>query len=716
MTLTVPRAGVAAGRAPAITVQENEGPSVVAEFGARVAQAGDRILGDALDRQATRLQIDMTRALGEARLELEQQNDPDAIDAGWQARSAELRKRFVEGDPATPLHPRLRERVGLAFDELANRHALALGGRAVEARRNQRGAQWLEYSTEVLAQARTADAGTRQTLIDQATRRVDDDLAAGVITPFEAAQRKIAIRDDAARTAARSLVDDNPQGFLERVEAGEFADMEADALQTYVGRAEANIRQAEAQAARDAEATERDRQKGIGNQLGLIADIARRDGVTAAETDFLATPDARAHPDFGRAMAAVQLRDDIPQLATMSPPELEALLREERQKPRTALYQLERVDVLERLLEETRAGWNGDGVSYARDKGFLVPDLPAWDPGDPASFERGLRDRLTFASRALAEGYTARPPILSDEEIASLREAASVSADPAARAELAKSLWRATDGQLGPVAGLIDADPVFAHAAGMIGQTGSSAVAREMFRGQQKIAAGTVNLPSAADQNAVIFDVTGGILSDDPALGQIKQAALALYADAAAGLNPEEVRNEGRWLDTSDARAIFERSVQRALGATVDGSGQLRIGGVQELSTGFLDFGTVVLPPGVHVEAAGEALDRTLTMLAGATRAADGTLVRPDPLRLAETTPPLEERLSILARASLSGAAPDLGDEPNLAFANTRLVMVGDDSYSLVFQRDDGGEEPVLQADGRPYRLSLRRLIREARP
>lgn len=716
MTLTVPRAGVSAGRAPTLQVEENQTAGVVAEFGARIGQAGERILGDALDRQATRLQIDMTRALGEARLELEQEQDPDAIDAGWQSRSAELRKQFVEGDGTAPVHPRLRERVGLAFDELANRHALALGGRAVEARQNQRRAQWLEYSTEVLAQSRTADPNTRQALLDQATRKVDEDLAAGHITPFEAAERKITLRDEAARTAARGLVDDNPQDFLARVEAGEFADMEADALEAYRVRAQGNIQQAEAQAARDAEAAEADRQKQIGDQLDLISDIAGKGGITAAETDFLASPDARNHPDYTRAMAAVQLRDEIPQLATMAPPELEALLRDERAKPRTARYQMERVAVLERLLDETRAGWSGDGVTYAAEKGFRVPELPAWDPSQPAGFEAGLRDRLGFASRAIAEGYTDRPPILSDTEIAQLRDAASVTADPSARAALARSLWRATGGRLAPVASLIEADPVFAHAAGLIGQTGSDTVAREMFRGQQKIAAGTVNVPSAADQNAVLFDVTGGILSDDPALGQIKQAAIALYADAAAGLDPEQVREAGRWIENSDARAIFERSVQRALGATPDGSGRLRIGGVQELATDRGNFGTVILPPGVHVNAAGQALDRTLRSLAGVTTAADGTALFPDPEGLfsGRAMPPLESRLAILSAASLSGAAPDLGDDPVLAFSNTRLVLVGDDSYSLMFQRDDGGEDLVLQEDGRPYRFSLRRLIREA--
>lgn len=699
MSLTVPRAGVTAGRAPGIQVETDETGAAVAQFGARLAQAGDAILNDALDRQATRLQIDMTKALGEARLEFEQMNDPDAIDAGWQQRAAELRQRFVTGDERTPVHPRLRERVGQAFDELSNRHALALGARAIEARRNQRQAYWAEYSTEVLSQARTADPDTRAVLLEQAIRQVDADLAANNITPFEAAQRKITLREEAANAAAIGLIDSDPAGFLERVDAGEFNDLAPEKIETYRNRAQSSIEQAAAASQREAEAAERERQTVIGQQLDTIAGIAGKGLVSAEETDFLSSPDARSHPKWPEAMAAVQLRDEIPGLATLTPAELEERLAAERAKPLTAEYQAERVAVLERLVDETRQGWSADGVAYAREKGFRVPEIPPFDPANPSAFEDGLRFRLSFAARATAEGYTESPPIFDGEELAQYREIAAPSADPAVRAELARSIWRATDGRPEVVTRLLEGDPVFSYATGLIGATGTTTLAREMFRGQQKIAEKTVNLPTQRDQVIVFDELTAGMFEASPEIkAQILAATQALYADNAAGIDPDEVTG-GRFRD-GDARTSYETAMQRVLGASPDANARFTIGGVQELDTGW-----TLLPPGISRDRANEAIRKIDMQMRGAAWDPQlGTYVFNE---LANGVDPFRG----LRTASLTGQAPDLGENRRERWGEVRMVAIGDDRYKLVWDAGDGRVLDVPDENGARYEFSLRKLI-----
>jgi hypothetical protein len=699
MTLTVPRAGVTAGRAPGVQIEADETGAAVAQFGARIGQAGMSILNDALDRQATRLQIDMTKALGEARLEFEQMNDPDAIDAGWQQRATELRQRFVTGDERNPMHPRLRERVGLAFDELANRHAMALGARAIEARRNQRAAYWTEYSTEVLTQSRTADPDTRAVLLDQAIRKVDEDLAANLITPFEAAQRKITLREDAANAAAIGLVDSDPASFLDRVDAGEFNDLAPEKIETYRVRAQANIDQAAAATEREAEAAAKERETAIGNRLDTITNIAGKGLVNAEEVDFLSSPEARAHPKFAEAMAAVQLRDEIPGLSTLTPAELEAQLAAERAKPLTAEYQAERVAVLERLVNETRQGWAADGVAYARDKGFRVPELPPFDPANPAAFEAGLSERLTFAARATAEGYTESPPIFDDAELTQLKSVAAVSADPAVRAELARSIWRATGGRPDPVARLLEGDAVFSYATGLIGATGSTTLARELFAGQQKIEGKTVNLPAQRDQVIVFDELTAGMFEGQPQVkAQIMAATAALYANGATGINPDETSG-GAWRD-GEARATYEQAMQRVLGAAPDASGNLTIGGVQEIDTGW-----TLLPPGVSRDRANDALRKIEMQLRGA--AWDPNLRTYVFNELREGVDPMRG----LRAASLTGRAPDLGEEARERWGEVRMVAIGDDRYKLVWDGGDGRVLDVPDETGARYEFSLRKLI-----
>jgi len=235
MSLTVPKAGVLAGRTANLSVETPQAGGVVAQFGAKIAQIGGALEADRLDRQATRLQIDMTRELGQARQEFAQMTNPDMIDQGWPTTVAGIRAQFMDGKDANgrPLvDPKIQDRVGLAFDSLATKHGLALGQVAVAARQSQRDTNWADYSGEVINQSASVDAATRDTMVAQATDVINSDVAAGRIDAMTGVARRIALQDgaDSARVVAAVEADTEPFSTYEPDAAAQLQDrLTADA-------------------------------------------------------------------------------------------------------------------------------------------------------------------------------------------------------------------------------------------------------------------------------------------------------------------------------------------------------------------------------------------------------------------------------------------------------------------------------------------------------
>lgn len=733
MTLTVPRAGVTAGRAPGIQVEADQTGTAVAQFGERLADAGMRILNDQLDRQATRLQIDMTKALGEARLEFEQMNDPDAIDAGWTQRATELRRQFVEGDERNPVHPRLREKVGLAFDELANRHAFALGTRAIEARRNQRAAQLVEYTQTVTTQAASADPETRQVLLRQFRDDLDRRVAANELTQLEATQLWVRESDRVYSEAAVAMIESNPQGFLDLDAAGEWKDhISTGPLAELRSRAEGKIAALDEAGVREAERVARERTAEIGGELDAILTLAKGGEARPGAAQFLADPEVQAHPRYREVQAQVLLLEAKPDIMRMTPAELDAIIADEGQRPKIEGWELEIGTALEAAREQIAQGWQQDGIAFARQQGFRVPDLPPFDPSaeGSAAFAQGLRARVAFAARAVAEGYTDVAPIFSDAELEQLKTVAGVAADPAARAALAASIQTATQGNADNVLAAIEADTVFQFATGLIGSTGSKSLAASMFRGQQKIDGKTVNMPSQRDQVLLFDEVTGGLFDDQPLIkAEVMAAAAALYADTAAGIAPEDV--ETGYFRDGEGREAYSRAVQRALGAVPMAGGEY-VGGVQDVPGN----GRIILPHGIKASEVADARDRIANGFMMQPIDANGVPLPPQPGTSGPQVDP-DILFAALRRSSVSPdpARPDQTRQVNPDFLvpadrplgprerqalyrlwqQTRFVRVGEDEYALIYTDQNGVEVELPAADGGKFRVSLRRLVREVK-
>lgn len=690
--ITIPLAQLA-GRAAAPQAPEPAGGGeAVARFGEAIGRIGDALETDRLDRAMVRARIDMQRGLGQAALDLKSEGDPDALDAGWEQRSTALRQQVVDG-----ADPRIRARVGLAFDELSDRHALSIGARALDLRQSAVLAGLDEQAEAYVASAPGADPGVRAANLAHLQDSVGEAMARGVITPQEASQR---LRGATAGGATAVAIGDSardPAGFLTRLDAGEYADL--DPLERERMRAGAQ-KEVERQVAVRGQA--------IDKELDAIVELSAK-GVTAAQAGLLDDPEVQARPKYAQARAAVDLTTEQPALGIMTVGELDTLIAEEKKKPIVRQWQAERLQVLEAKREAAATGWSTDPVAYAGSVGVQVPalDFGALDSGDPGALARQLQVRQAWGQALAGQGYgdaVAAMP-LSQEEQAELKRRTAVGEDPLARASLAAALVAG----LGPRrASQVSGDPVFAHMGGFIAAGGAVATAREVFRGEQAIASGTVKLPPEKDRLGAGASAVGDVFAAMPGgaaiQAQVSAAADALYAARMAGTDPGGPINSAKW----------QQALQDVMGGT--GSGSNARGGIREVRGA-----ATILPAGVRAR----DVERSLFLLTnqGLAQVADapgaGDMVGAWQPEGGQVLPDTAYMTPILATISTDGRVPDVGGQPMRARDMDYITLRATGPDAFVFVYRNGGDRPeqvLAAADGRPWTFSMTKLLRQVPP
>lgn len=704
MTLTVPRAGVIGGAAAQLRpVPAPQFGEAAAQLGGAIKQLGDTIEAERLDREAQRLQLDITRDLGKARLEFEQMTDPDQIDAAWPERMAAIRAHYFDGtreDGRPRVDPKLRGRMDLAFTELADRHAYSLASNAIALRHSQREATWIDYSREVTTQAATADPATRETLIAQADGQIDSLLAAGTITPEEAARRKQALRGEVTAASAITLIDTDPVGFLEAADAGEFAELGAEGLARARVQATGELARREAAAAAQLEKDQQLQARRVNDELDQLITLTQG-GRRAQQLAMLANPTVRAVADpekLAEADAMAALLEETPTLAEMTLPQLDAQIAAERERSLSRDYEARRMTILEDLRDAKAEAIRTDIVAAGQSAGAIGAPIE-FDPADELAFRGALRTRRDetdlFARR---EGQAAPPVPLTEAERETLRERAKVTTDPAERAVLARSVAA----ELGD-AGVrqISDDPVFAHMAGFLAAGGNERLAQRAFRGQQVLDAQNIVLPPLKDRLDPQFEEMADLLDRLPggeyAKAGIRATADAFYAEANRGIAGG--RSGGGVTGDLDPDA-YRQALHEAMGGTGPVDDDTARGGVQEVRGAL-----TILPRGIGAGQVEDAFDR----LGMAATVAQDEMGRPVDLSAFDAAT-LDRQLSA---ASRNGKAPRINGQPIDERTLRRLTLqaVGDDAYVLVYP-DTG--EAVLDEDGQELQLSLTRLLRVA--
>lgn len=709
MTLTIPQAGPIAGRAAQIRVEATDTGSLLAQAGQVAQQIGSRMEADRLDRQAQKLQLDATRELGQMRLEFEQNTDPDAIDTQWPQRVAELKDRYLKGrdeNGMARVDPRIADRFGMAVTELADRHAFALGSRAIDLRRAQREAIWIGQRQEIVTQGATTDQGTLDVLLADGEAAIEARALASGLDAEQVAREKADLRASVYGQRADALIASDPQAFLVQADAGAFNDLGED-LTRYRISAQAAVDQRAAAEVKAAEIAEADRTKAIDKRLAEMTGILDA-GRTPVDIAFLDSPEAKARPGWARAKAAQQLQADMPGIRQMTVAELDETIAAEAVRPIGEEWENQRLTVLRQWRDQAEAKWNTGAVEQARAAGMPVADLPEFDPQDPGAFTAGLAKRFALDVYLQDKGFTRSQGLLDATEKAQLLAIVDPKADAAPKVALARSILAASGGRPDRMMAVLGADPVFARSLRLMASTGSDDLATEILRGQQRQTLGTVNLPTAANQRTLLNGVTGGAFDADPGLqAEILASATALYADSAAGINADGTDSVLPFMDDTEAVDRFSQAIQRVTGAMPDADGQLSIGGVQQIGDSFVSL--PVGTPKVVVE----------TGLANLERHLRGQRWNPA-LKMwdssATDAPP--DRLRAFRAAGLDGAAPDLGKTPADLFPNLSLHRVTENSDVYEFRYSvQGRSYTVRRADdakNRAYRFRLSDLMREA--
>ncbi|MBW4710738.1 hypothetical protein KX928_23355 [Roseobacter sp. YSTF-M11] len=702
MTLTIPRAGINAGRAARVQPTEADAAgAAVAQVGDAMLQAGARLENDRLSRENARNQVSLTKDLNDLRLRMESLGDPDQIDAEWTAGVEAVRQKYAEGlteDGRPMVDPRNAEAFGLAVTDLASRHGFQIGLKSLQKRQSQRAATYIDYAATATQAAVGSDQDTRDTLIANGHRQIDDMVTAGVISPEQAAKRKIALGQDIDNAAAIGMVAEDPAGLIAALDAGEYSALPGETQARYRVQANAALAALEAQGRKEAEKLQSEQQKAIGQRLGEITDIAQA-GRTAVDEAWLASPDVKAHPDYGKAVAAIALRDATPQIAQLPPAKLDELIAAEKNSKVTKKFQTERLEVLQDLRAKAVEQLDKDPLAHLQSVGIDVPALPVFDPADPVAFGRALADRVAFSEQIRMQGYTTERRIFDNEERATIKALAAVDQDPQTRLDLAVQLTAGLPPQnADAVAEVID-DPVFSHAGSLVTNGGARALGLEILRGQQVIAEENLILPGAQKRLDPIYESLGPVFADLPG-GERVQANVMAAADALYA-------RRGRGVVQSDQvdEDLYRQALHEVMGGIGQFDGRNAQGGVQEVRDSF-----TILPMGISSGQAEDALEslgmRRRQAVENQPRSGRGFEF--DPAFLSEQ----------LARVGSAGNPPVIAGQPidRTTLDNLELQAVGDDRFIFTYRVSDDRITTLQTADGQTYEFSLRALIGEARP
>jgi hypothetical protein len=692
MTLTVPFAGTDAGRAARPVNEAPQTGNVIAAFGNQLKQVGDRLENDRLDREMGRLQVDMTKDLNDLRLQAESIGDPDQLDSFWQNGIAQLKQSYQTGqtEAGRPrVDPKIRDKWELGFDDLANRHAFAIGQNSLALRQSQRLATFADYEHVAGQQAALTDPGTRDQLYATYDEQVDGLQAKGLLSPEAAAAKKRDFRANTESANITALITEDPQAVLDGIEMGAWPGLDAQAQASWTNKATNAIAAQDKEDERAAEVAAKDQAEKV---KGRLTDTIAILGKGRASTDeaLLDNPEVAAQfPDLvAQARGAQALRDSGQAIEQMSPPELEALAAQMEKSPVTKKWQTEALDVVHGRLETAKKELDRDPITYAQSVGLPVPPL---DLTSADTMAEGLAARATFGGWMREKGYTATAPVLSLDEQSALKAMVDPKGNtpPADRARIAGVLADASPALLASVA----PDPAFAHVGGFLAAGGNQALATEVMKGEENIARGTVIMPPEKDRAAPFFASIGGLFDELPAGGGRAREATMKTADALYA-----ARNG---LDASgqiDAEA-YAQATHEAMGGTGTYGSREATGGIQDIN-GHVTF----MPMGLSARRTDLGL-RTLTDALADVPVAGGA-----------AKPRFAAAEGAVRAASESGNLPVINGQYLTAddWGAMQFIAVGNDRYVLA-RREGGALVRALDAKtGQEFHLSLSRLVSQA--
>lgn len=688
MSLTVPRAGVAAGRAPELSrvpVAQSEAGAAIAGLGDAMLQIGTGLEVERSRRELAGARVQMMDGLNNLRLEMEQVGDPDAIDRDYPARAAELKSQIIG-----TLSARSQPDADAMFEEMRASHGLALGARSVDLRQSQRMAQLSRTTDSAVRAGATADPTTQAVYLGQLDDHLSELVATGTITPEEAQTRRTAAAQEMEAARAMRLLSQDPAGLITALDAGAdggFANLDPTKVEAYRARAVAQI--AADEAARMAE------DKRAAKERVELARDTLKDGIAvfgkgrawtgADQADaMLADPEIAALPEAREYAHARLLHEMKPRFAALPMAEKRAMLAEAEARPIGKDYEADLVEAMRAQIAADEKAWREDRFAHAAEIGLTpAPELP--DPAQASATD--LRRRAIYAASLRDAGQVEDVEYFSPAERDAWKDATSTATSPAERTRLAAAFMAGFGDQAEDAAREIGADGLFTYVGGMVAAGGSETLARQIFDGARVLETRDTPMPAAPQRRSAFFREFNGLFDDGTVEGRGDEAAQrdAIIA-AADALYAWKRRGDPDATDSVLNEEKYLQAVHEVMGGTGDYGSDKARGGVQKLRRRL-----TLMPPGLAAAEVEDALD------------------------LFKAGTPEPELLDRAWRdVSASGNVPQAGGKPLNAATIDRfgLRLIEGTAYELTVPDDaaPGGVRAIYGADGRPYLIDLKKL------
>lgn len=420
---------------------------------------------------------------------------------------------------------------------------------------------------------------------------------------------------------------------------------------------------------------------------------AAKAGLHAESEGLLSDPNVVAmHPELAReAKAYVTLRDEMPGLKALPPDQLDGIVANSAQGAISEEWEIDVIKAAQKIAKDSRKAWATDPIAHASEVlENKPPQIPEYIPGAEDQFIDVLSERRKYGNALYANGRVEKPRFFSDEERQRLALVLGKDSPPEVRAAVSEMLvggFMAVDGEEDPVTGRsktayedvfrvfdeLKVDGITRHGAKMAA-VGGIDVTAEALRGQSMLDENLVETPTSAKQNEylneVLGEALGSVAGNIKVHSSIKTFTSALYAANAGEMDPE----------SAEAKALYKDSIQRALGQSENGRGDL-VGGIQAV------FGNkLVLPPTVN----GEEAQKALTMALGFVPDLRGKTAL--------------ERMAMMGGALLGEQGGNLIEDAWLAASDGRGVpLAGDQPISRDYFKQE--EIRIVSFDGRYYRI-----------
>ncbi|MES2667459.1 MAG: hypothetical protein V4712_15275 [Pseudomonadota bacterium] len=539
----------------------------------------------AINMQAKKVAAEQARMVREARLtafegldelafKYENDTNLDGLTGRWEADAGSLTGGIAKGLPA-----HLREEFQLSMRETVAPRTGAVRRREYALYQDREMASLngdiRRYESSA---AKAPDTEARDKILGEAAADIGRAVDLGLISAVEGDAMMADIPANVARVSAISALSDDPQGYLDRDEAGEFAALTPQEAEQNRVNARRLLTSQEATAAREAELAAKTADKALGDEADAAIKVL--DGGLPFDDLPALLARTRGTPHYDRLQGALDGQATSGNFAVLPPADQKAEIERLRASATGDPADVGRLNRLKTIATNTEASLKADPLAHVRDR-RIMPIEPV-DIADPASVSRRIAEAET-----VFRDYT---PTASEIRYFDAPEAERYGAilsgpDPDQALGVVASIT-ATFGSRAPVAlAQIGAKDKVAHLAGaLVMETGDATAARTIFQGRALKAEGKGSTVAAELRRSVAAELAPAFsASNDPRLITLLDGADAHYA--ASGVAIADPKSD-------EARAAYRRSVQAAAAGT--SRGDATYGGVQDVH----GRGTL-LPPGM---------------------------------------------------------------------------------------------------------------------